>query len=125
MTGRSVPEWIGDTPDTPVPTRVRLRVFNREGGKCHKCTRKISAGENWTCEHVKALCNDGENRERNLACTCSNCLPQKNAADVAEKSAVYETRKRHLGLHKPKRPMPGSRASRWRKRMDGTTERRE
>src|SRR5262245_27233848 len=125
MTGRSVPEWIGKTPDTPVPPRVRLRVFEREGGKCHKCTRKIAAGEKWTCEHVKAVINGGANREANLACTCANCLPGKNAADVAEKAAVAKTRKAHLGIRRASRPIPGSRASGWKRHMDGTVTRRD
>ena len=30
---RSVAEWVGATPDTPVPPRVRLRVFERDEGE--------------------------------------------------------------------------------------------
>lgn len=123
MTGRSVPEWVGATPDTQVPQRVRIRVFDAKGGRCHKCRRKIMAGEEWTCEHVIALKNAGENRERNLDITCCNCLPEKNAQDVAEKSKVYQTRAKHLGVRKSSRPMPGSRASGIRKRMSGKVER--
>ena len=103
MTGRSVAEWIGRTPDTAAPPRVRVRVFDREGGKCHHCTRKIPVGEQWTLEHVKALVNGGENRERNLAVTCGWCLPGKNAEDVAEKARVYRKRAKHVGAAGPKR----------------------
>ncbi len=104
---RSVEEWIGKTDDTPVPPRVRLRVFERFGGKCHKCSRKIPAGEAWTCEHLIALINQGQNREGNLNVTCGWCLPAKNAEDVAEKSKVARVKKKHLGLLKPKRTMGG------------------
>lgn len=121
---RSVPEWIGKTPDSAVPPRVRLRVFDRYEGRCGQCLRKIHAGEPWTLEHMKALINGGENRERNLDITCSWCLPAKNAADVAEKSAVAKSRKKHLGIRSTSRPMPGSRASGWKRKFDGTTERR-
>lgn len=122
--GRSVPEWIGKTPDSPVPPRVRLRVFDRKHGRCHRCWRKIAAGEQWTCEHLKALTNGGENRERNLDVTCGWCLPIKNAEDVAEKSRVYERRASHVGIRKAKaRPLPGSKASGIRKRMNGAVER--
>lgn len=106
---RAVKEWIGATPDTAVPDRVRVRVFTAKDGRCHSCTRKIPAGEAWTCEHMTALVNGGENRERNLDVTCGWCLPAKNAADVAEKSKVYTKRKRHLGV-KSKRTI-----TRWRK----------
>lgn len=118
-TARSVPEWIGTTPDTPVPPRVRLRVFERAKSRCHKCRRKIRAGDSWTCEHMTALINwSGEghgNRESNLDVTCEWCLPAKNAADVAEKSRTARVKKKHLGLTKPKRqPSP------MKRKMDGT-----
>lgn len=116
---RSVKEWIGKTDDTPVPPRVRLRVFDAKGGLCHKCRRKIMPGEEWTCEHVVAICNLGPNRESNLDLTCCNCLPEKNAQDVAEKSAVATTRKKFLGIARKSSPMPGSRKSRWKKHMNG------
>lgn len=102
---RSVDLWIGKNDDTPVPDRVRVRVFDRKAGRCHRCTRKVLTGERWTCEHLIALINwratEDEphgNRESNLDVTCCNCLPDKNAEDVAEKSEVYQDRKRHV-LH--------------------------
>lgn len=116
---RSLPEWRGKTPDTPVPDRVRARVFTAKGGRCHRCTRKINAGEKWTCEHLLALINDGENRERNLDVTCNWCLPAKNAEDVAEKSRVYQRKKRHLGIRKPSK-FACSRSSRFKKKLDGS-----
>lgn len=116
---RSVPEWIGKTPDTAVPPRVRLRVFERCHGRCGQCSRKIASGEAWTCEHIIALINGGENRERNLGVTCCWCLPEKNAADVAEKSTAYRKRKKYLGLRSTKRPMPCGRDSEWKKPFGG------
>ena len=117
--GRSVQEWIGKTPDEDPPPRVRVRTFDRYDGFCHKCGRKIHAGERWQCDHVKALINGGENRESNLAPLCSWCEPEKNAEDVAEKSAVYEKRAKHIGA-KPKRP-----ASKYKRLMDGSVVLRE
>jgi 5-methylcytosine-specific restriction enzyme A len=122
---RSVPEWIGKTDDTPVPDRVRLRVWERFEGKCHKCQRKIAAGESWTCEHLTAIINKGPNRESNLNITCDWCLPGKNAEDVAEKSVIARKRKKDIGIKSAKgRPLPGTKRSGLRKRMDGTVERR-
>jgi 5-methylcytosine-specific restriction endonuclease McrA len=107
---RAVALWIGKTDDTPVPPRVRDRVFEREGGRCHRCTKIIRPGEKWTLEHRKALINGGRNAEDNLCLTCCNCLPAKNADDVAEKSAVATKRKKHVlpraqRYRWPKRPM--------------------
>jgi 5-methylcytosine-specific restriction enzyme A len=117
---RTVAEWRGKTDDTAVPDRVRVRVFDRAGGRCHRCNRKIGPSDKWTLEHVHALINGGENRERNLDVTCDWCLPAKNAEDVADKSKVYQVRKKHIGVNKPKRG--GFRG--WRK-MNGTVVWRE
>ena len=115
---RSVDEWIGNTPDTQAPPRVRVRVFERDEGKCHDCGRKIRPGETWTLEHLTALINGGENRETNLGLTCDWCLPSKNARDVSEKSKVYRKKKSHLGLRKMSR-FGCARSSPLKKKING------
>jgi 5-methylcytosine-specific restriction protein A len=111
---RSVQQWCGKDDDEASPARVRLRVFERKQGRCHRCTRKITAGERWTCEHLVALVNGGKNAESNLGLTCKNCLNGKNADDLAEKAMIYRKRSKHLGLHKAKRPFT-KRADPWNK----------
>lgn len=103
---RSTEEWVGKDDDTVPPPRVRLRVFDSAGGRCHLCSRKIAAGEYWQCDHVIALVNGGNNSERNLGPACRNCCYRKTAEDVTEKSKVAAIRKKYLGLTKPKRPFP-------------------
>lgn len=102
---RSVDEWVGKDDDDPIPPRVRARVFERFKGRCHNCTRKIAAGEAWTCEHMIAIANGGANREGNLNITCDWCLPIKNKADAAIKKKGTKVRYRHLGI-KPKKGRP-------------------
>ena len=111
---RAVPEWIGSTPDAQIPPRVRLRVFEREGGVCWLSGRKIGAGDQWDLDHKIALCNGGEHRESNLFPALRSKHLEKTALDVAEKAKVDRIRKSHLGL-KVKRPW-----SKFRKKMDGT-----
>lgn len=94
---RSVPEWIGKTPDAKIPPRVRLRVFERHSGKCHLSGRKIMAGEPWDCDHIVALVNGGEHRESNLAPALRSKHREKTAEDVAVKSKTYRMRAKHLG----------------------------
>lgn len=119
-------EWIGKTDDSDPPPRVRDRVFERCDRRCHACGRQIpQRGERWTCEHLVAIINGGANRESNLGVTCCNCLPAKNAADAAQKSLVARKRKKDRGIRaKQWRPMLGTVASGWKRRMDGTTVRR-
>ena len=121
---RSVKEWIGKTDDTPVPDRVRIRVLERFNRCCAGCGIPIT-DRDWTCDHIKALVNGGENRESNLQPLRNKCCnPRKNAADQAKKSASYVTRRSHYLRRKPKgRPLPGTKASGIRKRMGGRVER--
>lgn len=111
---RAVPEWIGKTNDTPVPPRVRLRVFEKDKGICQcGCTRRITPGDAWQTDHIVALSNGGENRESNLRTLLFACHRQKTNQDVAEKSRNYRIRARHAGIRKPRTIRA------WRK-FDGT-----
>lgn len=119
--GRSVKEWVGRSNDSQIPPRVRIRVFERDGGKCQcGCGHIIRAGEQWQTDHIVALINGGANRESNLQTLYGPCHKLKTKADTAEKSATYKSKLKHLGLKKPKHPMLGGRNSNLKKRMDGT-----
>ncbi|HLL28515.1 MAG TPA: HNH endonuclease [Xanthobacteraceae bacterium] len=103
---RSVPEWIGKTPDTPPPPRVKDRVFRRYEGKCYLTGRKIFPGDHWDCDHIKAIINGGENRESNLAPALKDKPhKEKTRRDVREKSRAARKRQRHRGIRGRKRKM--------------------
>ncbi|MEP9376156.1 HNH endonuclease [Aquabacter sp. CN5-332] len=118
MAARSVEEWIGATPDTQIPPRVRLRVFERAAGRCEVCTRKLAPGDAWQADHTIALVNGGENREANLRCVCGWCHKTKTADDVAEKSRARRVRSKHIGIRKPS-TFACSRESRRKKKISG------
>jgi 5-methylcytosine-specific restriction enzyme A len=120
MTGRSVPEWIGKTPDSKIPARVRLRVFERFNGICQETGRKIQAGDEWDCDHERALTNGGENRESNLRPVLREAHRKKTARDSAQKKKDTRVRKKQLGLHETRWPMQGGKKSKWKKKLDGT-----
>ncbi len=100
---RAVELWVGKTDDSAIPPRVRLRVWDREHGKCHRCNRKIPAGDAWIIEHRIAIINGGANAEHNLCLSCSWCKPLKDAEDVAEKAKTYAVRSRHVLPSEPSR----------------------
>lgn len=129
MTGRSTEEWIGATADSAIPKRVKLRNFLKHGGRCHISGRIIRSGEAWDCEHVIALVNwTGEghgNRESNLAPALRDKHKEKTREDVAEKARARKVRGKHLGLKaKAKAVIPGSKASPWKRKLNGTLVRR-
>jgi 5-methylcytosine-specific restriction endonuclease McrA len=117
---RAVEEWTGKTDDSVAPPRIRLRVFERCKGRCGICDRVIHAGERWTLEHVIAICNGGPNCESNMDITCCNCLAAKNAADVAEKSKVARTAKKHKLPKEPSKWGCGK-GSKFKKKLNGQT----
>lgn len=120
-TSRSTSEWIGSTPDSAIPPRVRVRVFERANGHCQSCTRKIAAGDAWQADHVVALINGGANRESNLQCLCGWCHKGKTAGDVAEKSRTARIKAKHLGV-KRKSTFACSRDSKHRRKINGRVE---
>jgi 5-methylcytosine-specific restriction endonuclease McrA len=106
VVGREPEEWIGATPDTPVPDRVKLRVFRRWNGRCYLSGRKIAGGDPWDVEHVKALGLGGENRESNLRPALKEPHKDKTAADRDLMAKADRIARKHHGLDKPKRPFP-------------------
>ena len=117
---RSTDEWIGKTDDTPIPPRVKLRVFERHHGICHLSGRRIRAGEPWECDHVVALVNGGENRESNLAPALADKHREKTKDDVAEKSRVRRKQSRNLGIkRKPSRSWGYGKDSKWKMKIGG------
>lgn len=119
---RTVPEWIGKSPDTSIPPRVQLRIVDSAGGCCEECARQFTAAMRPEIDHVTALVNGGENRESNLRALCEFCHGNKTALDVAEKSKVARIRKKHLGIGKEvrrKMPIGGFAALKFKKMPDG------
>lgn len=99
---RSVPEWIGRTPDSKIPDRVRLRVFNRFDGRCYLSGREIRPGDPWELEHRVALILGGEHRESNMAPVLAEFHKQKTAAEMKVKAKTDAIAKKHLGIKRPK-----------------------
>lgn len=110
ITARDVEEWVGKTPDTPVPPRVKDRILQRQGDCCHVCERQFSARLKPEFDHRPALINGGQNRESMIFAICEFCHEPLTKADVEEKSRVADMRKNHFSL-KEKRPWD------WRKRQ--------
>lgn len=106
---RALPEWIGRTPDSAIPPRVRVRRFAFYGGICQLSGRRIQPGDLWDLDHIVALANGGQNRETNLWPVLRDKHREKTKADVAEKSKVYRKTAKHLGIKLRKGPKIQSR----------------
>ena len=106
---RKTDEWIASHDDQAIPARVRVRTFDKHGGRCAVCTLSIRGGLLPAYDHIVALINGGEHRESNLQLLCVPCHAIKTKADVAEKSVTARKRAKHLGIKnaKPKIQSPG------------------
>lgn len=123
---RSTDEWIGRTDDRAIPPRVKERIARSAGDKCVKCDRKVGIKLRPEFDHALPLILGGQNRESNIQLLCHECHGAKTKLDLKLKAKVARVRtKLALGIAPKKgRPMPGSKASGLRRRMDGTVERR-
>lgn len=103
--------------------RTKLEAFNRASGHCETCGCKILSGAEY--DHRIPDMVDGGNDVENCRVLCARCHRLKTKADRPEIDKTRRILKKRAGLRKPKgRPLPGTKASGWRKRMNGTVERR-
>lgn len=122
---REVPEWVGRSDDTPLPARVKLRIVERQGGGCARCTRQFSPRLLPEFDHRLALINGGANRESNFQALCEFCHATKTKLDVARKALDAGKRKKHLGLETKRSRFPTSKNGRFKAKIGGGVEPRE
>ena len=120
---RALPEWIGSSPETPAPTRVRARIIVAQGGICAcGCGVKLgSTGERIEFDHKQALILGGENRESNLRALRRPCHRLKTNGDVSQKAVEARKRNKHLGIAATKSRLPGGKNDKWKRTLDGRT----
>lgn len=94
---RSTELWVGKHDDEKVPQRVRLRIFEREGGRCWISGRKIMPGEAWELDHRIALVNGGRHAEDNLFPALKDKHREKTNDDLALKSKLARIAAKHTG----------------------------
>jgi 5-methylcytosine-specific restriction protein A len=96
---RSVPEWIGRTPDSAIPKAVKLRIWEREEGRCYLTGLKINAlKDSYEFEHVIALANGGEHRESNIRLALKAAHKVKSTDDAGITAKIRRVRLKHRGL---------------------------
>jgi hypothetical protein len=121
-------QFIAPTPRKKISQKEAARLFLLHNGICCNCGQQIRGGEKWFIEHVEALVLGGADDDQNRRPShLVKCKAKKDAADAAARSE----RDRHItkdwqpiGGRRGSRPMPGSRASGIRKRMNGQVVRR-
>lgn len=119
---------VGTTPRKALTPTQRLKLFEAFQGRCVLCDRKIEAGEPWIDEHLRALGLGGTNAAENRGPAHKACADAKTFGkdgDLARIAKAKRVKMRHLGIRQRKGPpLPGSKDSPWKRKMDGTLVRR-
>lgn len=106
------------------PTKVRLKAFARSGGFCETCRARLWVGH-IHYDHVIPDALGGEPTYENCAVLCDGCHAEKTRTeDVPRIAKAKRQQAAHLGAKQSTKPLPGSKASGWRRRMNGTWEKR-
>lgn len=117
--------------------QTKRDALKRSGGLCEatgtlyglepgqRCNAPLAYGVEF--DHVILEANSHDNSLENCAATCKRCHGWKTRNHDTPMAAKTVRQRDKIGLgirRKPGRPMPGSKASGIRKRMDGTVEKR-
>jgi hypothetical protein len=95
--------------------------YGLEPGK--RCETPLAHGVEF--DHVDLDANSRDNSLENCAAVCIPCHRHKTAKhDIPLAAKTLRQQDKFNGIRRSSRPLPGSKASGWRKRMDGTVERR-
>lgn len=102
-------------------TKQRLALLEREKCTCHICGGQIKPGEAWDVSHEIPLASGGEDDDTNRRAAHRKCHREHTArVDIPAIAKGKRVRASHLGAKAPPvRPIPGSKASGWRKKMNG------
>lgn len=117
-------EDVGTTKRKAMTPRMRLKIWENYKGICALCNRRIDGiRERWIVEHLRALELGGEDTEDNMAPVHEVCAAAKThgkQGDHSRAAKAKRTKSKHLGITKSKNPLPGSKGSKWKRKMDGT-----
>lgn len=106
------------------PRRVKLAAWDRSGGRCETCGRKLRPGDGIEYDHRVPAEQGGTNKPENCQVLCRWCHAAKTGEDMKTIAKGRRVRAGHANAKTPKRRLPGARGSGWKARLDGTWERR-
>lgn len=106
----------------PLTPKQKLKLFVDKGGVCCLCGGKIDSVRDAWDEHVIPLIDGGGNEIENRDVAHAKCAQGKTSKEASSRSRLRKAGQRHFGAKKKAKgaPMPGTKASGWKKKMDGS-----
>jgi 5-methylcytosine-specific restriction endonuclease McrA len=109
---------------TEFTRKTKAQGFERSGGKCEICGVRLMPGK-FRFDHKLPCALGGDNSLENLVVQCVACDKPKTADDVRRIRKADRQKAVHIGAKAPSRnPMPGSKVSGWKRKMNGNVEKR-
>ena len=93
---------------------------------CHCCGGVVdpAAGDAWEAEHCLPRNCGGGDDSKNVLPAHLACSRAKTSQEATVRNKTKRTADQLYGIKRSERPMPGSKASGWKHKMDGSWERR-
>ena len=99
----------------------RERIFADNEGFCHICGTKIDEErELWHVDHIIPLAIGENDDDANLAPAHVSCHKEKTRQDVDNIAKCKRVARKHMGAHRSRNPLPGSRGGKLKRKLDGT-----
>lgn len=107
-------------------TTRRARIFAANNGICHICGQPIDGTrEAWQADHVIPLELSGDDSDDNIRPAHDACHRAKTSAeDIPRIAKAKRVAAKHTGAFRPKATIPGSKGTRFKRKLDGTVVRR-
>jgi hypothetical protein len=118
-------DFIKPTPRKNISNREREEIFLREKGICHFCDLKIFPGQKWDVSHPETGLWAGGSDDRSVLKPahhkCHKDFTDK--VEAPQRAKERRIRQKHIGAFKKSGPpMPGSRRSKYKKKMNRKVE---
>lgn len=94
------------------PAKVKVAAFERANGSCENCTARLAVGK-FVYDHKTPDWMGGAPTLDNCQLICSACDGEKTPNDQRRIAKTKRVIRRHAGIRKPGRTIPG-------RRFDGT-----
>lgn len=109
-----------------ISKKQRHAIFEAHQGVCHICQQVIDLDvDGMDIEHVIPLALGGADEPRNMRPAHRTCHSEKTKADFTQIAKAKRVAKKHENRFRPSRHIvPGSKASPWKKHLNGRAERR-
>ena len=114
------PEDVSTTRRGSLSPRRRLQAWERTSGTCVVCNQRIDGvRERWIVEHIRALELGGADALENMGPAHEACGRTKTRDDHSRTAQAKRQKVRHLGANTITRPLPGSRATGLKRKING------